>query len=828
VGNPQHRLLLRGEGDVVDDDARAGDREEGLKAGAGGYRRFGLDAVVVPSLLLLIARDLFVLDPPRVLAWRLLHDPRLTSLPSWLAWLLPRPLPEVDRDPIALGLATAATVFAAAYLAAALAGSAARVRLALISAAAAALVVAPTLGFMAMGHVLDRPYGQDGGVVQLPLALDKILAGESPYGADYSKTILAKEAGASKFWASRGGNPILRHHAYLPGTHLLAMPFHVAARAIGAGFDPRVLTLVAYVLAAWLASLLMADPGARLSAAACVLLNPLAYWHQIFGANDIVFAAMILGTAVLLRRDRPAAAAALLGLACATKQLAWPFAPFLLIVAAGAHWPMGEDVRAAAVRLARLSAIALGVFAVVVLPVAALDFRAFYADIVGYNVGLPGADNYPLGGTPGFGFANVLIYGGAVRSLGDYFPFGIFYLLLVPLGLLLLRTTARRPGPGIALAAGAAALLASLYFSRVVHPNYVAPLAVLLPVAVLAASLSADVVVIPLALAAVAVEIAELSPLRLLWDDAVAVRWPAHVPGAMAALLPRSGPELTEDPLSLLWSAIAAGFAAAYLAAAVNGASARGRSAIAVAAIVCVVLVPAWVVVAIGDRTGVVRAQDEWVPDVRTRLLGSGGATAREAWRTSFREEPARLLGTDVPHGGDPRLLSMLAVAAAAIGLVRRRSLLLGALLIPPAVTSVVFGGPHVVGLAALLIGIALGPKFRWAPLVAVLMWAAFTLVPSLSRALDIGAGYGFVNLCTYHGHRPGMIVWLAFGAAIVAPLIVIVRRHRLAATAPVWAAALLATAVLLILPSASPDAVLVPLALLAIGVTMDDSKEPT
>jgi hypothetical protein len=323
------------------------------------------------------------------------------------------------------------------------------------------------------------------------------------------------------------------------------------------------------------------------------------------------------------------------------------------------------------------------------------------------------------------------------------------------------------------------------------------------------------------------VEIAESSPLRLLWDDAVAVRWPAHVPGAMAALLPRSGPELTEDPLSLLWSAIAAGFAAAYLAAAVNGASARVRSAIAVAAIVLVVLVPAWVVVAIGDRTGIVRAQDEWVPEVRTRLVGAGGATAREAWSTSFREEPARLLGTDVPRGGDPRFLSMLA-AAAAIALVRRRSLLLGALLVPPAVTTVVFGGPHVVGLAAVLVGIAMAPRFRWAPLAAALMWAAFTLVPSISRALDLGAGYGFVNLCTYHGHRPGVIVWLAFGAAIVAPLIMIVRRHRLAATAPVWAAALLATAVLLILPSASPDAVLVPLGLLAIGAAMDDSKEPT
>ena len=57
--------------------------------------------------------------------------------------------------------------------------------------------------------------------------------------------------------------------------------------------------------------------------------------------------------------------------------------------------------------------LARAVFAVVVLPVAALDPRAFWDDIVVYNVGLPGGDNYPLGGTPGFGFANFLIYFGA-------------------------------------------------------------------------------------------------------------------------------------------------------------------------------------------------------------------------------------------------------------------------------------------------------------------------------------------------------------------------------------------------------------------------------
>src|SRR6185436_14934666 len=156
-------------------------------------------------LLLLIARDLLLHDPPRVLAWRLLHDPRLAALPAWLAPLVPRPNGDLDRDPVALLLGAAATGLALVYLALAAGGAGARVRAAVIAAASLALIVVPTVAFVAMGIATDRPYGQDGGVVQIPLALDRILAGESPYAADYSGTILGRIARASAFWEPLGG-----------------------------------------------------------------------------------------------------------------------------------------------------------------------------------------------------------------------------------------------------------------------------------------------------------------------------------------------------------------------------------------------------------------------------------------------------------------------------------------------------------------------------------------------------------------------------------------------------------------------------------------------
>src|SRR5262249_6957241 len=158
----------------------------------------------------------------------------------------------------------------------------------------------------------------------------------------------------------------------------------------------------------------------------------------IFGANDLVVGVLLLASATLFARGRSVAAGAVLGLACATKQLAWPFAPFLFAFGSGARSLRELAARPSPARLAPPAAAALVVFAAVVGPVAALDPHAFWGDVVGYNLGL-GPDRYPLGGTPGFGFANFLVAGRFVASLRDPFPLGVFALLLVPLGLRLLR-----------------------------------------------------------------------------------------------------------------------------------------------------------------------------------------------------------------------------------------------------------------------------------------------------------------------------------------------------------------------------------------------------
>jgi len=777
-------------------------------------------------------------------------------VPRWLAPLLPRPPADFDRDPIALVLGAAACGFALLYLIAALVRASVQFRAALLAAAAAALVVAPTLGFIAMGAVTERPYGQDGGVVQLPLALDKILAGQSPYAADYSHSILGKQARVSDFWEAHGGNPILRHHAYLPGTHIVMLPFHVASRRVLGWFDSRVVTLLAWAAAALLAAR-VAGGGARgLAGAAAVLVSPLVYWQQIFGANDLLPAALLLGAVRLGQRGRVLAASAALGLACATKQLAWPFAPFLLVALSGAtRW-----AELAGGRFLKPLAAAAIVFAAAVLPVAALDLRAFWADVVVYNAGLGGADNYPFGGTPGFGMANFIIYAGGVSSLRDHVPLGIFYLVLLPLGLWLLRTQMRVGGLGFALLCGSAALLATLYVSRVAHPNYLMLAAVLAPVGLLLdGRRTADVVVAPLLMLALAVEVAEHELLRATWEQAATFGFPRRATGLVAALVPRAGPTLTLDPLGLLLSALLAGLATVYLWAGVLDAGYRVRRVLVGIGLFVGVVLPALTVMGLGRASGAVRAQDAWVAAVASR------AAVIEAWSGSFRRDPPAVIDPQTRAAPaspvvrrvlnatgvtDPRVLLLLAFGGCAALLSMRapptvQPLVLAAGLLSPAVAvGVAFGSPAILGLAGILTAGLLAARSGWLSGV-ILGMTSLIVPPALMGAPVVLVGAGRPATRRWIGLAVGLLAWMpsvavepglgpvnlflyrdtAGGAAGV--LLAILRLTALIVTIVVsarwranrWAlAALCVTLGLFLTPGVSGHDVAIPLGLIAVA----------
>lgn len=752
-------------------------------AEASPRRRLPLDAVVAAFGLLLIAREAVLYQPTRELFWQLSHDTRVDRRSAWLGALRPAPGDGLDLDPVALLLGGLAVALALVYLALALRGARARARAATLALAGTLLVVAPTLAFVGLGQAMRLPYGHDGGVVQLPLALDKVLAGESPYQADYSKSVLGRQSRASEFWAPLGGNPITRHHWYLPGVHVLMIPPYLLSRAWLGFFDPRLVTLLGWALAAWLASRLAGgEAEARLAAAALFLLHPLSWWPQVFGVNDVLSAVPLLLAGLCLQRGKPRLASAWVGAACAFKQLCWPFAPFLLVLAAGlTGWrellgPSGWR------RLAGPVLIALGVAAALVVPIAARDWDAFYADIFRYQVGLPGSDQYPFGGTPGFGLANLLIYRGAVSSLGDAYPMSRFYALLVPIGLLLLRALLRAPRVSTAFLCGSAALLASVWLSRIPNPNYLLLAALLAPLAVLIdRRWPADVAVVPLLLLALGTEYPVRELLRSTWQACEAL---GAVPGLPAALWPVAGGPRWRDPLSLAVGGIAAGLGLLYLVTALAGVGRRARQALVVATAVLVVGLPAWVAVRTTAATGVVHAQDPWLAELWWQPgplpPGSGhlAPTVVQAWSPSFRKLDPAPVSADAasPHQRglralsaavglvDPRWLSALSLVAAAWLATRRapaelRPTVLGVLLLLPAgAVGLAFGSGAVLALGLLLATLALASSGRH-----TLAGPAAGLAGGLLPPLGWAAG----SLLPARG-RP--VAWLAAAVALLAP----------------------------------------------------------
>jgi hypothetical protein len=280
---------------------------------------------------------------------------------------------------------------------------------------------------------------------------------------------------------------------------------------------------------------------------------------------------------------------------------------------------------------------------------------------------------------------------------------------------------------------------------------------------------------VPLLLLGLAAELGDLQPLRAVWQQ---VRELATVTqaGPLGWLVPRAGPELTEDPFSLAVSGLAAGFGLLYLACGVLDLSTRLRARLLVLSLVSVVMAPTLLVVGVGRLSGVSRAQYRWAVQVpadaaRLERLSSpyslppaSTPTAREAWATSFRKGPPRLLSPGRPESPpgaailglvasvrDPRLLSVLALGvlvflAARLGTPEQRLAAAALAGLAPAVAQgVVFGSGEVLTLCSLLAALTAlrraspGWAGGWAALAAALEHRALLLAPFLLLAAEPG-----------------------------------------------------------------------------------------
>jgi hypothetical protein len=385
----------------------------------------------------------------------------------------------------------------------------------------------------------------------------------------------------------------------------------------------------------------------------------------------------------------------------------------------------------------------------------------------------------------------------------------------------LLRLVLREGTLAAALAAGSAALLASLYFTRVVHPNYLVLAAVLLPLAFLMGHrAAAEVAVAPLLLLGVAVEMVEGEVFRAAWAQAL------------------SPHPLTVDPFGLTISAAVAGIAVALLCDGLLGAPRWRRGAWLAAGATWAVVVPTVFVIWSGQRTGVARAQDEWLAHV------VAPAPALEAWSPSFRRDPPGPLsaGLEAAPAGprapvrDPRPLTLAAAGLAAFFLARlaapgaRLLILAGAMLSPAMVLSVVFGSPQSFVLAGLAGGALLARARGWQALTGLLAGGLLAALAAAAvaggpRWSAIGPGLGLSNIFLYWGAEASaaaiVLTFAAIGLVGAAVLAGGMRAPGFAAAAAAWLVGSW------FLPSASPHAIAAPLALIVLAAVTTDEREP-
>jgi hypothetical protein len=325
----------------------------------------------------------------------------------------------------------------------------------------AVIGVAPTLLMLDAYHTGAPTAAHDGGVIVTGRAVEELLAGRDPYAVSYAADL---RGGVLVVDELRTENPIRDHYPYSPGTFLLQVPLMAPMLALGLPTDARWLYLLVYLaLAVALARWSLSARG-DLLVPLLLLANPLFLPFLWQGETDILLLAGLVGLAWALARDRPVPGALALGVALSTKLLLAPFAlVFLVWLMAGAR--RGRLGRPAAVRGAAMLILPS---VLTVAPFLLWHPAAMIQDVVLFHAGLA-PPRYPVSGA---GFPALLFDIDVVHDRRAAAP---AWSTLLPSVAALLATCGwvwRRTGVIDLLGAGAAASLASVYFSRAFTVTY--------------------------------------------------------------------------------------------------------------------------------------------------------------------------------------------------------------------------------------------------------------------------------------------------------------------------------------------------------------------
>src|SRR5437588_2273018 len=201
-------------------------------------------------------------------------------------------------------------------------------------------------------------------------------------------------------------------------------------------------------------------PAAKQATLFAIVLSPIFQEDYLYLLNDVFFLAPALAGIAFLRRNRPLAAGAMLGLSLAMKQQAVLFLPLLALYAL-----LNLDRRGQL----RMAAGFAAVLAVIVGPFLLWDPKAFVSGTAAFFYG-SGVNSYPI---RGIGLQGLLLREGVIPNRWDAFPTAQIQIPLLAIVLVLAARDLRRGWrwPRFWFWLGVEGLTV-FWFGRVLAPNY--------------------------------------------------------------------------------------------------------------------------------------------------------------------------------------------------------------------------------------------------------------------------------------------------------------------------------------------------------------------
>ncbi|MDI6689120.1 MAG: hypothetical protein QME54_01625 [Actinomycetota bacterium] len=293
------------------------------------------------------------------------------------------------------------------------------------------------------------------GVVQTEEAMKMILRGKNPYTEDYFQTPM-------KHWADKWPeSTTLTHYVYLPFIFIFPLPFYLTCKVLLRWFDLRLIYLAVYLLTIFLLLKFPRDYSDKMCLVTLFALNPNFLHYLSWGVNDILLIGLLILTIYALKIKNFLLSALSFGLALVTKQFAWLLIPFYLLYL----YRFKEKNKTS---LMKKVLVILLVVLIFVAPFLAWDYASFKDDVIDFPSGRAKI-SWPMGG---WGIGGTLVALKFVKPT-DYFPFWIFYVLLVfPLMIFLLWRQYRYNTLSMVLTGYLITLFIFQYFSRYFHGNY--------------------------------------------------------------------------------------------------------------------------------------------------------------------------------------------------------------------------------------------------------------------------------------------------------------------------------------------------------------------